>query len=465
MERFFDNLSRELAKAVTRRDALRFTVRAMVAGLLTSTGVSKLWAATRSVAARQVRPADVMTCPDCGTCDLCDVDAGQCGFPCDDPCTAAALCAAAQSFQPYVTVQQYITDVGFAADGDPTALVALQGGVESAPVLTTTYTSTADPSRTATVSFVQPTSDAQQAWAITFQNGVPDHTYFLTPDGLFAVVTDGSLPPPPGFGQLPASPRIADPAASACESLCAFACGQTDTSSCQRLTAALCFPPYQPGPLTQIALMDCLLVTSDMCGSTCTNICTSVMCNCAACERPCPGSPEGCCPGDHLCSDDGSSCVPLPPNWCGTGQSFDGCLFCLATCASGAVPCGAPGRCCAPGSVCCDQLHGRCCPIAAPICCGSNICCPIGTTCCGNQCCPPGRDCCGGACCPAGTQCCNPQTLSCCPPDFPCCAGVQCCAPPNVCCGGACCYPGFQCCGDHCCRLPQICAGPGCQDP
>ena len=107
MERLFDNLAREIAKAMSRRDALRAAGRVLAGAVLASASGRKLWAAIAPGGIGPSTPADV-TCSDCGTCQICDFDAQQCGLPCDDGCTAATLCNAAQLNDAYSALRNHL---------------------------------------------------------------------------------------------------------------------------------------------------------------------------------------------------------------------------------------------------------------------------------------------------------------------------------------------------------------------
>lgn len=76
---------------------------------------------------------------------------------------------------------------------------------------------------------------------------------------------------------------------------------------------------------------------------------------------------------------------------------------------SSAQLCG--GRSCGPSSICCESVHGLCCPTqggSSKVCCGTNFCCGANAHCCESvhgKCCLDGEQCCGPMCCPKGTHC------------------------------------------------------------
>jgi hypothetical protein len=145
-----------------------------------------------------------------------------------------------------------------------------------------------------------------------------------------------------------------------------------------------------------------------------------------------------------------------------------------ATCGPGVGMC-TNGKCCsAPGTHCCPgDVH--CCFNSGPLsrCCGLEVCCGEGDVCCpnatgngvanGGLCCPAGSTCCGNVCCPPG-QACQSGTCGGCPAGLVACNGT-CCLAGQVCLtdtfgSQVCCEPGQAACGKICCS-----AGTQCVDP
>ncbi len=452
MDNWFDALSKRLAGDVSRRDALRIIVSATVGGLLSSSGLPRLWANTASsVGGQAIAPADVV-CPDCGTCEMCDLDAGECGLPCDDPCTAAVLCNTAQTYEPYVTVERYITDFGFTADGEPTALVTLEGGAITMSVLATTYTFTAplDPSRTATVFFSQDATGEVHAYAITYQDGVPQHGIVVTPEGEFHDV----LPPPDQLplgraqastdAQRESSPNPRSAAADKCHRTWELICESTTTTLCYLKSAARC--AKSPFPVECMIsevykVVKCESLAEPECKSF-----ADYMCKCNSIDkRPCGFGGNDCCDPCSftgklvLCTADVCTEYFCPPGY----TCIDGA--CTLSCRPPGTPfCHRPdfsSYCPPPGFKCCPQ-GGHC---------------REDFSCCGNL---------GEAGCyfPSEDRCCNidlgvyivcARDGTCCPPSpaWPlgyCCGGggYMC----TICCQGECDDPRRSCCGD-----PLIC--------
>src|ERR1700682_3934300 len=111
MEKFVDNLSRQLANAVSRRDMLGIASRTIFTGLLASTGIGQLWARDRAS-----NSSSLHNCPSCGDADCvrCNADTGKCKNKCER-CAAATLCAEAQQFAPYIILQNFLVAAHFSS--------------------------------------------------------------------------------------------------------------------------------------------------------------------------------------------------------------------------------------------------------------------------------------------------------------------------------------------------------------
>jgi hypothetical protein len=146
---------------------------------------------------------------------------------------------------------------------------------------------------------------------------------------------------------------------------------------------------------------------------------------------------QQCCPPGEFCLSE-TTCVPCPPGFapCGELRNPTGIRAC---CPSGSQCCGQVGinrdtLCCHPGTECCD-IQGAFQP----------VCIPTGTTCCG----APGLE--STRCLPAAPVCCTDLPRGVPPPpqpQFP--ARAYCCRSGAECCKGACCAP-----GTYCCRVPS----------
>jgi hypothetical protein len=65
--------------------------------------------------------------PDCGNCQVCDLDSGTCGLPCSDPCTARSLRTQANSNADYQKLFGFLGTQGFSHDYDQ-AIILRQSG-------------------------------------------------------------------------------------------------------------------------------------------------------------------------------------------------------------------------------------------------------------------------------------------------------------------------------------------------
>jgi hypothetical protein len=163
------------------------------------------------------------------------------------------------------------------------------------------------------------------------------------------------------------------------------------------------------------------------CGGTCTRTSSDAN-NCGGCGNVCPPG-ETCMAG--ACGCGGTSCGP--PNTCCNTQCVNP--------QTDPTNCGACGNVCPSGETC---QSGTCtCPPSQV--CGST-CCPTGQSCVNGACCPSTQACLN-TCCATGELCCNNQL--CIPATSSCCTGSQ----GNVfgcqfgCCGDGC-LPdaGYKCC-------------------
>jgi hypothetical protein len=239
------------------------------------------------------------------------------------------------------------------------------------------------------------------------------------------------------------------------------------------------------------------------------------------CLRRCDTNGSACCPVgcDHVCCDQGQSCLNKTNDCCAAGQVVCGDSCCGpeirecnagTCCPQGTTPCGS--ACCGGGQNCADPAQGLCCPVgqtacgdgccAAGFCAGNGSCCNAqGAKLCGGVCCSAdlciNGSCCDGhvcgtsTCCPGFNKCCNNGTVCCPSPDDVCLAnngaccpiaracGTRCCADGQNCVNGACktlcsgglvacqsgsnapicCTPGAACCNGTCCGPGLICNG------
>lgn len=195
--------------------------------------------------------------------------------------------------------------------------------------------------------------------------------------------------------------------------------------------------------------------------------------NCGACGRTC-GAGRACC--DGVCTDTGRDALHCGScdDSCSSGQACcqsacrapsselcQGCaqdcealgqVCCMGACVDtdeDTASCGACGRTCEPGDLCCD---GTCVPDDAAHCgsCG-NVCAP-GDLCCNGTCVPDDELNCGacGDVCGSGQACCDGDCVGVQNNDAACGRCDNPCTGGKSCSGGVCCGAGLTGCGGAC---------------
>lgn len=467
MERLFDDLSKRLAKAVSRRDMLTVTSRTVLGTLFASTWVGKLWGRTAAVAS---------TSPSCGTCQTCNAKTGKCGLDCEVPCAAALLSDLARLFEPYLTLQDFLVQQQFTG-GEPQALVVINSDDTISTVLGTSYTGSL-PNQTAQLMFTL-ADIAPTAYAVQFLDGSPQFGYFvsatgqiqqvLTPYDLIttanAASTQAEAPEKDLATSTSQSRARSGAAANACKEGCDLLCDYVLSDVCTNLAGADCASTIVFGPEAPVL---CFLLAASLCSvlsdPLCTTLCQSATCTCQPGSQPCGLT---CCGPCQSCSGSGL-CTAMT---CPSGYS---CSSTIGTCECNTALCG--GACCAGGQTC---TNGEC---GTP--------CPAGTTACGATCCLSGQTCTNGQCvvtstcapnsCPSGEPCCISAlgNSGCGPAGYYCCStGFGACPAETTCCGLAagptgwvnfCCSPGSTCYTSPsgpaagCCSAGTIgCSAPG----
>ena len=102
MEHAFDTLSKRLARAVSRREAISTLLRGAVGTFLVSAGFTKFSLHAQSG-----------SCTACGTCATLDVSTKALTATCTETCEAQTLCNTAQSYAPYQTLVSSLAGWGF----------------------------------------------------------------------------------------------------------------------------------------------------------------------------------------------------------------------------------------------------------------------------------------------------------------------------------------------------------------
>jgi hypothetical protein len=155
-----------------------------------------------------------------------------------------------------------------------------------------------------------------------------------------------------------------------------------------------------------------------------------------------------------------AACIALADTVCVLNE-----VDCTTVCDQGAACCPVhcSVRCCDQDETCLDPATGYCCspglrPCGRRCCCeprdtcADGLCCPESQIRCGNVCCVDAASCVDGACCLAPSRVCGKV---CCPPHRQCCSNV-CCETQDRCVGGVCCPPS-RACGNICCPPGHVC--------
>jgi hypothetical protein len=195
MEHAFDALSKRLARAVSRREAISTLLRGAVGAFLVSAGFTRLSLHAQSGA-----------CSVCGTCATLDVSTKSLTATCTGTCEAQTLCNTAQSYAPYQDLVSTLTDSGF----QPTAYDALVSvkGKSQTQLFHTNYVG-ADPSYTADLFVVWAPGGQASAFAVEYQNGNPLLGYYVNGASVVQVAPGPQIPLPFAISASPSSVTVA----------------------------------------------------------------------------------------------------------------------------------------------------------------------------------------------------------------------------------------------------------------
>ena len=199
MEHAFDALSKRLARAVSRREAIGTLLRGAVGTFLVSAGFTRLSLHAQSGA--------------CSVCGTCTMVAGSKFEACTDPCEAQTLCGTAQNYAPYQTLVSNLADTGF----QPTtysALISVQGK-NQIQVFLTNYVGT-DPSYTANLFVVWAPGSQVAAYVIEYLNGNPTWASIVNGSSVVQIVPSFQIPPPFAIAASPSSVTVAHGSPGTC---------------------------------------------------------------------------------------------------------------------------------------------------------------------------------------------------------------------------------------------------------
>ena len=507
MENFFDELSKQAAKAVSRREALKVTGRGICGLLLASTPVAKLWA--RMLPASNEDDAGTATCgavqktvqltfPDpsrypnhgafvravahsvAAARDLVTEDCSECivdQFAKDVPISQQRSCG------PVVMPTQLCTQTGVSAQQITSAAVLALRAAPNAwsdiqqfellnvlveEILGCLFDATAlQPSAT------QSPASSIQALAVTVPPPAPN---CITPDVKYCGPSNS----------LEHSFLLA---VAPCLNEACFFHDNCYSEHCI-LSPSIshfndCIFTTQTAAICDVALLQACKTCSFGAVSDPLFKHSSLVCAIATClagEPVCDPNLQPNLPSRIACMTKNNNCAaqytlrssvsvcnqPAPECRSCNGQSPCGSLEGQDCCASQfCCPCGqtcANGSCqCGPGKITCGS---HCCDVGATCCPGPTVdvlpfCCAAGQACCGTTCCAPGVVCCGTTCCAPGQTCQN-GTCTGCPPGQTAC-GQTCCAAGLTCSNGQCvCPSGQPMCGTICCASGQTCQNGTC---
>ena len=494
MDQFIDNLSRQLVSAVSRRDLLRISIRAMFTAFVASNPLIKSWATGTGIlggtvgssscravqksiqiafadrsgdsnhgqyisaiarSASVAQNANIIT----DACSSCIVDQFARKIPIVQQQTCGVLVPPTQSCQATsLTATQVQAAAVLTLNAFPDALsrgTDFEGLIALANAMLGCQLNGAGPQQSAT-------SMARQS--IVFATSVSSTT--VTP----TCITQGANYCGPGNSLERWLPTVAPCLNGSCfehdncygEHCVVGSCYWTaQTTNCDNALLATC---HGSGGCTSSELLNpatfiettlvCTLVNCLM-GIPLLDPNLSAIClaqrNARNINPECNGPLRQCldCKGSSPCGN----CATGPCECCPCGHS---CVNGSCQCLTEQTTCGT--QCCDPASTCCSgtlDVLPFCC--ASGVCCGAT-CCPNGETCCGGKCCPVGQ-CCGSTCCPSGDACSNGTCVDCeaiCGSQVHCCAvttfEVPCCPSGYTCCPSldgtalACVPPGYVCC-------------------
>ena len=452
MEHFIDDLSKQLAKGVSRRNMLSATSRALFGAFVTSTWVGRLWAGSTSTVAGGVDS------PSCGAVQK----SVQLAFP--DPTKFKNHGAYVSSVAHSVSAAQN-ADLVATSCSDCIISQFAQG------VSTTDQQSCgsiAMPSESCTQTDV--TAPQIQTAAILALGAAPnawsDGTQFqlaikLTEEIIGCVFSGGTGGSQSTENRSQAILSASNLSSSTCMTPAVNYCGPNNSLDHSYLLPVAtclntqcyqhdnCYGEYCVADLCdftlQTAQCDNPLLATCLGQGGCsqaalTDSNTSVICGWVKCLMGGIGLPTleaVICAElrltrtflEPLCALPVSQCLP-DCSATGKGEACgDTCCPCGQSCANGSCTC-------APGQTFCEGGDtSTCCP-AGTICSdGSCVTCPEGTTACGTTCCPSGETCCGTTCCASG-QVCSSGQCGCASQAEVC--GTTCCPPPGICLNGSC---------------------------
>lgn len=447
MERFFDDLSKRLAKAVSRREMLNITARALAGTLLSSAGIEKLWSQSSATSASgvgspicgAVQQAIQLGFPNpsqftnhgqyVGTIAQATTSAENAGFITTD-CAGCIISQFARGLP--VSQQQkcgsLVMPTQSCGEGDSTT-----SQIQTAAVLALAAAPNAfgDPEQ-----FVTWTNLTQEILGCLLAPSPETPSVASADNDASTCAVSGVNYCGPGNSVLPTNPALPLPSVASCinEQCCVhdncyaktcepFSCYFTpQTAACDAPLLAACMgqgcTSAELGSGWTAAVCEvvkCLVLGSaaeTAPSALCLTIQTDRLALSPECDTQCE---ESCCgPGTECMTTTtilpgtlAGICCPSTSSVCGDTCCAAGMFCfndqCMAQCPSATVACGT--TCCSSRQTC---SNGQC---VTPTC-------PVNTTPCGTTCCPSTATCVNGQCVP--TVCPEPQV------NYPC--GAKCCS-------------------------------------
>ena len=499
MEHAFDKLSKQLARGVSRREAIGTLLRGAVGAFLVSAGFSKFSLRAQSGA-----------CSACGTCLMTE---GSDLVTCTESCEAQTLCNTAQSDVPYQSLASMLAGIGLQA---ATYVALIYGtGKKQTQVFHTPYVNPTDSSSTADLFVVWSPNSQVATYAVQYQNGSPLWVYYVSGTSVVQIPPPPQIPPLFSISASPSAVSVA-PGSSVTSTisstvLSGFSSAIKLMASGLPSGATASFKPSSiKAPGSGSSIMTIKAGASTPTGTYTITVtgtgqeipeATSILLTVSSPEDL-VGSlagPDRMSAGDLEPFRVGSSNAEIIPDitnkYCpipcwvlekaATIGAGVGCGAAAAAITAGACATAGPlfgicealvfasvwsatAACVAAANKAAELLCKWACKCppctvnqggltCSPMCVASQ--CPPGSTCdpmgcgcacpnggiqCGDTCCLSGQTCCDGACAPAGYTCCGGEYA--CAPGTYCCAPHICCGNDEICCGTTCCGTGYECC-------------------
>ena len=453
MERYFDDLSKRLAKAVSRREMLTIASRTLLSTFFASSGLEKVWAQSPYTSA------------------VGDIGSSTCGA------VQKSIQLAFPESNRYTNHGQYISAIAqFTTTAEDEGFITAHCG---GCIISQFAEVTTIPQQQNCGFISMPTQSCASIGTTAAQiktaailalaaapNPFGDPTEFLTWTNLTQEILGCLIAPSSPTSLATSVSRDAD------------TCAVTDVSYCGPGNSVLPTIPGLPLPMVASCVNEQCCI-HDNCYA---QICESGTCyftpQTTACDAPllaaCMG--QGCSSSDLEIGWTPAVCAIVTCLVQGSNIETSLSSLCLAIQTqrlSLSPECSTPcnGSCCTSGTDCVTattvvpgSIVGVCCPpnstVCGDSCCASGLVCwneqcvsqcPSGTTECGTTCCPPNQVCSGDTCEPCGAS-----MIAC---------GKICCSSTQMCSNGACivsCASGTTACGTSCCSSSQTCTDGQC---